>query len=124
MSNLVDQGQPGTQGPWPVTGSASGSVFPIKPSVSANTQTAKAITLGGTSETALAASATRTYMLIVNDSDTVMYLRISGSGAATTGDMYLAANGGNYESPPNFCPVVAITILCATTGKTYCTVEA
>ncbi|WP_080056732.1 hypothetical protein [Spirosoma aerolatum] len=94
----------------------------IAPSQSSVTHTAGTITTGGTAQTALAAQAGRKYLLIQNISDTVMYIQLDGGTPTATTSMMLAANGGSWESPPHFCPVVAIKILCATTGKAFITV--
>jgi hypothetical protein len=78
--------------------------------------TAGAITAGGTSQVAQAASS-RSYIFIQNTSDTAMYLNFGA--AATSGHILLAANGGSWTNHANSCPVQSINVLCATTGKTY-----
>ncbi len=44
----------------------------------------------------LAANANRDYAILINDSDTVMYLNLGGTAAANTG-IRIAASGGSYE---------------------------
>ena len=60
--------------------------------------TATHTTLGVTAATqaALAANANRLYVLLVNDSDAVIYLKI-GAAAVLNQGIRLNANGGSYE---------------------------
>ena len=51
-----------------------------------------------TTGAALAANANRKYALIVNDSDTTVYLKISSNAVANQG-IRLNASGGSYEMP-------------------------
>jgi len=44
----------------------------------------------------LAANANRKYLLVINDSDTVIYLMVGGTAVANQG-IRLNANGGNFE---------------------------
>jgi len=55
-----------------------------------------AVSVGDTSTTILAANANRKYALIVNDSDTVIYLAL-GAAASVNSGIRLNANGGAYE---------------------------
>jgi len=55
-----------------------------------------AVSVGDTSTTILAANADRKYALIVNDSDTVIYLAL-GAAASVNSGIRLNANGGAYE---------------------------
>ncbi len=80
---------------------------------SAVTQT---ITSGATAQTVFAANTSRAYLLVVNTSDTIMYLEVTGA-AATSTSIPLAPNNGFYE--PLVAPTSVISILCATTGKTF-----
>jgi hypothetical protein len=51
-----------------------------------------------TSSTAvLSANAKRRYVLIINDSDTTVYLSVDGANAAVNKGIRLNANGGSYE---------------------------
>ncbi len=77
---------------------------------------AQTITLGGTAQTVFAANTARVYLFVLNTSDTVMYLDVTGA-AATSAAIPLAPNGGFYE--PTVAPGGAISLLCATTGKTF-----
>jgi len=49
----------------------------------------------------IAANASRKYLLIVNDSDTVIYLVLGGNATVPAG-IRLNANGGSYEMSPQF----------------------
>jgi len=55
-----------------------------------------AVSVGSTSTTILAANANRKYAVIVNDSDTVIYLAL-GAAASVNSGIRLNANGGAYE---------------------------
>jgi len=55
-----------------------------------------AVSVGDTSTTILAANANRKYALIVNDSDTNIYLAL-GAAAAVNSGIRLNANGGAFE---------------------------
>jgi hypothetical protein len=48
----------------------------------------------------LAANANRRYLLIVNDSDTVVYLWLRASAAAANRGIRLNASGGSFEMTP------------------------
>jgi hypothetical protein len=74
------------------------------------------ITTGGTSQVVFAAR-DRTYLLLINDSDTVMFVNFGVAAVSGQPSIRLAANGGFYEPlvPPN----QSVNIICATTGKTF-----
>lgn len=55
-----------------------------------------AVSVATTSTTALAANSSRRWALLVNDSDTVIYLAI-GAAALKNSGIRLNANGGSYE---------------------------
>ena len=74
------------------------------------------ITSGGVSQV-LDADKPRVYILIINTSDTVMYINFGA--AATSSHIAIAANGGKWENPNGVCPVNSINILCSVTGKTF-----
>lgn len=80
------------------------------------TAAVQTITAGTTAQTVFAANSTREYLIVINTSDTAMQLEVTGA-AATATSIPLAANGGFYE--PLVAPTSAISILCATTGKTF-----
>jgi len=52
--------------------------------------------LVGTNESILVANPNRQYLLLINDSDTVIYLNLGGVSAANQG-VRLNASGGSYE---------------------------
>jgi hypothetical protein len=53
-------------------------------------------TMGTSSATVVASNSGRKALLIVNDSDTIVYLKIGGTAVANEG-IRLNANGGSYE---------------------------
>ncbi len=63
------------------------------------THTVAAVTAA--SGVALTANASRNYILLVNDSDTVMYIKVGATAVANQG-IRLNANGGNYEMAGEF----------------------
>lgn len=80
------------------------------------------ITSGGNAQTALAASdaARRQYIYIQNVSDTDMWFNTNGTTAVASQPSFLVkANGSSWESPPNFCPQGAVSVIGATTGKGF-----
>ena len=48
----------------------------------------------------IAANPNRRYLLLVNDSDTVVYLRLQAGAAAVNSGVRLNASGGSYELTP------------------------
>jgi hypothetical protein len=85
----------------------------IRISVSLATGT---ITLGGTSQVLDTAKA-RSYIYIINTSDTVMYINFGA--AATTAHIPILA-GASWISSPFAIPVNSINVIGAVTGKTFC----
>ena len=88
---------------WAVTphvgGSAVSTSNPLAVAVAGyqyTTATHTASTITTTAGTVLAANAARQYALLVNDSDTVLYLSLGGSAAPNQG-IRLNASGGSYE---------------------------
>jgi len=71
------------------------SLFEFKRLSEFTSVTNTAISVGDTSTTILAANANRKYALIVNDSDTVIYLAL-GAAAIVNNGIRLNANGGAY----------------------------
>lgn len=61
------------------------------------TVTHAAVSVATTSTEALAANDARCYALLVNDSDTDIYLKIDGNDAAVNAGILLKADGGYYE---------------------------
>lgn len=77
------------------------------------------ITAGGTSQTIFPTNNNRRYFEFQNTSDTTMYIDF-GQAATNTGTRsFTILAGGSYVNPGNFCTHLSITVLCATTGKTY-----
>jgi hypothetical protein len=68
----------------------------IKLSGSITTVTHSVATAGVATSAMLAANANRKYALIVNDSDTVIYIKI-GAAAVLNQGIRINANGGSYE---------------------------
>lgn len=60
------------------------------------TITHTAATIGATTGVALAANANRKYALLVNDSDSVIYIKFHAAAVANEG-IRLNASGGSYE---------------------------
>ena len=63
---------------------------------SKQTLTHTAATIGATTGVALAANANRKYALLVNDSDSVIYIKFHAAAVASEG-IRINANGGSYE---------------------------
>lgn len=62
------------------------------------------------SQVVVPANANRQYLLLINDSDTVIYLNLNGAAAANSG-IRLNANGGSYEMGLNALTVGAVTAI-------------
>lgn len=56
------------------------------------------VTVGSSSTAVIAANPNRTYLLLENDSDTIIYLQFGGNPAVANTGIRLNANGGNWES--------------------------
>lgn len=56
---------------------------------------------GTSTTTALAADAARTYVMFINDSDTVIYLKVGASAVVNEG-VRINANGGSWEMSTSF----------------------
>lgn len=61
-----------------------------------------------TSTPVVDANSYRTELNLVNDSDTIIYLRLAGSGALMNKGIRLNADGGSYSSERYDGPVCAI----------------
>jgi hypothetical protein len=73
----------------------------------------------------VAAKPTRRYLLIQNDSDTVIYLGIGAAAVANAG-VRLAASGGAYEMSRlfgNLCPDAIYAIHGGVGNKAFCGLE-
>lgn len=55
------------------------------------------VDVGATSTSMIGANASRRYLLIINDSDTVIYLNLTGAAAVVNRGVRINANGSNYE---------------------------
>lgn len=84
------------------------------PSVSTATPTKVAV--GAVSTAVLVANANRKFTVFVNDSDTVIYLSLSGTAVMNEG-IRLNAAGGNYEINLINLYLGAVTAICAVAGK-------
>jgi hypothetical protein len=105
----------------PITGSVSVGDVTVEPVRSAIAQENKTITTGGTAQVALATKANRNYFEIINISNEVLYLGIGVT--ATTDGIPLDSNGGGYFSDNMNITTSAISILGATTGSKFITIE-
>lgn len=88
----------------------------VAPQCTYTNATTLSITAGGTAQSVFAANALRRGLQIQNTSDTGMYIRYDGTSATTITSMYLAPGVGIDFAA---CPVGAVSIICATTGKTF-----
>lgn len=77
------------------------------------------ITTGGTSQTIFAANSDRRYFEFQNTSDTTMYVDFGQAATSTGTKSFTVTAGGSYVNVSNFCTHLSITVLCATTGKTF-----
>jgi hypothetical protein len=84
------------------------------------------VTLGGTSQSLMAANANRAYLLIMNPTNATEDLFICLVGAAETGSVrsFSLSPGGTYErASPSYVPSNAITITAATTAHAFVACE-
>jgi len=84
----------------------------------AGTDRSGTITTGGTAQQVAAANPSRVGITFQNTSDTVMYLSENGTAASATNGYQLAAG-----APVNVSTNRAISVFCATTGKTFAATE-
>jgi hypothetical protein len=86
--------------------------------------TQTAVSVGATSTSVLAAKAGRKYALIINDSDSTIYLKIGSAAALNTG-IRLNANGGSYEmyAAAGNLDTRAINAISSGAGKTLLVTE-
>lgn len=83
-----------------------------------NTPTHAVVSVGATTTAALAANTYRTYALLINDSDEVVYIKI-GAAAVLNDGIRINASGGSFEmSQPNgnLCSG-AINAICTSGSK-------
>ncbi len=76
------------------------------------------ITTGATAQSVFPANPGRKALIFSNTSDTAMYVRF-GATAVTLVGMACAANGGGFVLDGEACPKGSISVMCATTGKTF-----
>lgn len=82
--------------------------------------TTLSITTGGTSQQIFAANPNRRTFIFQNKSDESMYLNFGAAATASGGtSILIAANGGAYECPANYCSTQTINVVSATTGKVF-----
>lgn len=77
------------------------------------------ITTGGTSQVIFAANENRRSFEFQNTSDTVMYLDFGQAATSTLTKSFTVTAGGFYSHVSNFPYTTSVTVLCATTGKTF-----
>jgi hypothetical protein len=113
-----------TQGtvPWVVSNAGTFAVQSA-PTAGALTDRSGTIAAGGTAQQVAAANATRKYLFFQNNSDTDMWINF-GVVAVANQPSILVKAGANYENPAHFCQNALISVMCATTGKTFTAKEA
>lgn len=91
-------------------------VYPVLP---AGSGLSGSITTGGVAQTVATANANRRGLTFQNTSDTEMRVTESGAAATATTGYLVAAGGGMFRASTNR----AISVFCATTGKTFAGTE-
>lgn len=82
-----------------------------------------AIASGGAAQQVAPANATRRYFFFQNNSDTVMWINFGVAAVANEPSIKIAP-GATYENPAHFCQNDFVSVMCATTAKTYTCKEA
>lgn len=77
------------------------------------------ITAGGTSQVIFAANENRRSFEFQNTSDTTMYIDFGQAATSTGTKSFTVLAGGFYSHVSNFPYTTSVTVLCATTGKTF-----
>jgi hypothetical protein len=77
------------------------------------------IATANTSQTALAANATRKYLLFQNISDTDMFINFGAAATTGAGSLWIQGLGGSIVFEDFACPTDAVNVLCAVSGKAY-----
>lgn len=98
--------------------SASAPIYTQIASLPAGTDRSGSVTTGGTAKNVAAANTSRRGLDFQNTSDTEMRVTENGT-AATAATGYLVAAGGRFSARTNR----AISVFCATTGKTFAATE-
>ncbi|KPV49029.1 hypothetical protein SE17_34895, partial [Kouleothrix aurantiaca] len=81
------------------------------------------LTTGGTAQQLAAANSSRKYLLVQNQSSGFLYICFTGTATQTQTSIRLAP-GDSYENPPHYCPTSAVSVIGATTGQAFHSVEA
>jgi len=102
---------------------ASGSISVVPATGGTPTDRSNTIATGGTAQTLAALNASRRYLLVQNQSTGNLYIRFTGTAAADQTSLRIAA-GDYWESPPHYCPTSAVSIIGATAGQAFHSVEA
>jgi hypothetical protein len=82
------------------------------------------VTTGGTSQQLAAANSTRKYLLLINLSDTIMWVNFGTAAVADQPSIPLGPanaiyDGGILEYNAGVVPSGSVNLLCATTGKKF-----
>lgn len=89
-----------------------------------NTPTHTAVTVGNSTTSLVSKNSKRKYLLLVNDSNETIYVKI-GADAVMNEGIRINANGGSYEISPanaNLC-FEAVNAICSSGSKTLLATE-
>lgn len=92
----------------------------VSPDVQTATDKSGTITTGGIAQNAIASNANRKGWVLQNTSDTDMYVSDSGTASASS---FLLKTGASARSDSMSVTTGAISLYCATTGKTFAATE-
>jgi hypothetical protein len=127
----LDYGQETKAGSLPVVLASDQDDLTIKPTAITMTDRSGAITTGGTSQEVMAANTSRKSLLIVNISDTQLWVNFGTNAVQDSPSIPLeaasstgAADGGSIEFEGSVIPTQAINIIGPTTGKKFVAKEA
>jgi hypothetical protein len=96
----------------------------ITPSPGNLTSRGGTITAGGVAQSLMDANANRSVLIFQNVSDTAMWIRFSGTAAATQPSLLMPANmAAPFTLVGVGCPRNDISIFCITTGKAFSAYE-
>ena len=102
---------------WQATQPVSGTVT-ASPVLATLTDRSGTITAGGTAQQAMAALATRKYLLLQNISDTAMWFNFTTTAVADSPSLYLPV-GASFVMEGSLVSTEAVSIFCVTTGKKW-----
>lgn len=105
-----------------VQGITNGTPLPIT-AQGTPTDRSSTLTTGGTAQQLAAANTSRKYLLVQNQSSGYLYIRFTGTATQDQTSLRIES-GGSYENPPHYCPTSAVSIIGATTGQAWHSVEA